>query len=148
MSRITLPASKEIAAMTSALHRMSEPHALGVTGLSARTLIGVEQHVTWATLEDVWFQPGARVPLHLHTYNEVGIAREGTVEFRVGDEVLTVAPGGVVIIPAGTPHKVHNPGQDVAHHLALASVRSDEMPAQTQVLDDPDAPPPSGTTTS
>ena len=135
--------------MTSALHRMSEPHALGVMGLSARTLIGVEQSVTWATLEDVWFQPGARVPLHLHTYNEVGRAQEGTVALHVGDEVLTVPPGEVVIIPAGTPHKVHNLGQDVAHHLALASVRSDEMPAHTQRLDDSDAPPPpSGTTNS
>jgi len=133
--------------MTSALHRMSEPHRLGALGLSARTLAGVEQSVTWATLEDVWFQPGAQVPLHLHTYDEVGVAQEGTLEFQVGDQTLTVKPGDVVVIPAGTPHKVRNASGSVAHHVALASARSDELPAHTRLLDDPSAPrPPAGAT--
>jgi hypothetical protein len=35
----------------------------------------------------------------------------------------------------------------VAHHVALASARSDELPAHTRLLDDPSAPrPPAGTT--
>jgi quercetin dioxygenase-like cupin family protein len=128
--------------MTSALRQMSEPHRLGILGLSARTLVGVEQGVTWSTLEDVWFQPGAHVPLHLHTYDEVGVAQEGTLEFRVGDATLTVKPGDIVVIPAGTPHKVHNSTADVAHHLALASARSDELPAHTRLLDERSAPRP------
>jgi quercetin dioxygenase-like cupin family protein len=52
--------------------------------------------------------PGDRIPLHTHPINEVIVILEGDPEVTLGDETRTLGPGGVVFIPAGTPHRTRN----------------------------------------
>ncbi|HZC74935.1 MAG TPA: cupin domain-containing protein [Gaiellaceae bacterium] len=42
---------------------------------------------------------------------------EGTVEFRVGREVLRASAGDEVVVPPGTPHRFRNTGDDDARFL-------------------------------
>ena len=51
----------------------------------------------WIALED-----------HTHPINEVIVILEGDPEITLGDETRTLGPGGVVFIPAGTPHRTRN----------------------------------------
>jgi hypothetical protein len=41
----------------------------------------------------------------------------GTVGFKVGREKLVAGPGKRLTVPAGTPHKFWNAGDDVAHFV-------------------------------
>lgn len=124
--------------MRAGLHRVSEPRRIDVGGLEIRDLVGVEQGVEWATLYDVHFEAGSRVPWHIHSYDEVGVAQEGVIEMHVGHEVIRPERGELVVIPAGTPHSViaHEP----ARYLALARARSDAMhdDDNTILVDGPD----------
>ena len=56
-------------------------------------------------------KPGQGPPLHTHPYVEVAFTIEGSASITVGDETREVKAGGVVIIPAGTPHRFVNSGQ-------------------------------------
>ncbi|HEU5214354.1 MAG TPA: cupin domain-containing protein [Gaiellaceae bacterium] len=42
---------------------------------------------------------------------------EGTVEFRVGGETVQASAGDEVVVPAGTPHRFRNPGDEEARFL-------------------------------
>jgi quercetin dioxygenase-like cupin family protein len=55
-------------------------------------------------------EPGASVPLHVHTVEETMLVLEGTIWAQVGEERHTVGPDTTVIIPAGTPHAWGNDG--------------------------------------
>ena len=49
--------------------------------------------------------PGISPPLHVHHEDdELFFVLEGTVEFQVGDDRLTVGPGSTVYGPHGVPH--------------------------------------------
>jgi len=45
----------------------------------------------------------------------------GTIELTVGDEPVVLACGDSVIVPAGTPHRWHNPGPSPAEILLVTS---------------------------
>ena len=49
-------------------------------------------------------KPGQGPPLHTHPYTEVAFTIEGTVTITVGDETREAKAGGIVVIPANTPH--------------------------------------------
>jgi len=125
--------------MTSALQKVSEPRAIEVGGLVVQELVGVEQGIEWGTLFEVRFAPGAEVPWHIHTYDEVGVAREGVIEISIGHETFRPEAGELVVIPANTPHAVRV-GDAPATHLAIAHTRSDAMHdrAHTILVDGPD----------
>ena len=67
-----------------------------------------ERHVDDITLIVEEIAPGDRIPLHTHPINEVIVIVEGDPEVTLGDEIRTLGPGGVVFIPAGTPHRTRN----------------------------------------
>jgi quercetin dioxygenase-like cupin family protein len=54
--------------------------------------------------------PGDRIPLHVHSVNEV-IVVHGDGTFRLGDDSRSVGDGAVVFIPAGTAHGLLNDGE-------------------------------------
>ncbi|GCE28710.1 hypothetical protein KDA_41940 [Dictyobacter alpinus] len=54
--------------------------------------------------------PGGGPSLHVHPYPEVFFLQHGHATFTVGDEVLEVEAGSVVVAPANTPHKFKNTG--------------------------------------
>jgi mannose-6-phosphate isomerase-like protein (cupin superfamily) len=79
-----------------------------------------------STVNLVQIQAPDGVPTEMHTdHDEIMHVLEGEGEFRIGDRVVRVKPGDVVIAPAGTPHgaksgglvllSVFGPGQDPAH---------------------------------
>jgi mannose-6-phosphate isomerase-like protein (cupin superfamily) len=50
-------------------------------------------------------KPGQGPPLHKHPYVEVAFTLEGRATITVGDEQREVKAGGIVVIPAETPHR-------------------------------------------
>jgi quercetin dioxygenase-like cupin family protein len=46
------------------------------------------------------------VPEHHHPHEQLGMVIEGSVTFRVGDEVRQLGPGGTWRIPSDVPHEV------------------------------------------
>ena len=62
-------------------------------------------------------RPGQGPPLHTHPYVEVAFTLEGCATITVGDEKREVKAGGIVVIPAGTPHRFVNSGDTVLRQI-------------------------------
>lgn len=60
------------------------------------------------------YAPGAGVPLHVHPGVEMAYIVEGTIEFRMGDQVVVKHAGDSTLIPRGTPHSARNIGTGTA----------------------------------
>jgi mannose-6-phosphate isomerase-like protein (cupin superfamily) len=56
-------------------------------------------------------KPGQGPPLHKHPYVEVAFTLEGCATITVGDEQREMKAGGIVVIPAETPHRFVNSGK-------------------------------------
>ena len=63
--------------------------------------------------------PGKGPPLHTHPYVEVAFTLEGTASITVGKETREVKSGGVVVIPANTPHRFINSGTGVLRQIDI-----------------------------
>lgn len=72
--------------------------------------------------------PGDRIPLHVHTIEELIIVDEGSAEVTLGQEQRTVGAGAVIFIPAGVPHSTRNLGSTVL--LMHAVFPSHRLPIQ------------------
>src|SRR4029078_537463 len=61
---------------------------------------------------------GAVAAAHVHPGQEerFGVLA-GELEFRLGKRKLVAKPGDRVLVPAGTPHKFRNVGDDTAHFV-------------------------------
>jgi quercetin dioxygenase-like cupin family protein len=65
------------------------------------------------------FAPGVVAPAHKHPGEEIVYAIEGLLEYRLeGQPPVTLKPGEVLFIPAGTVHEVRNIGSGNAAELA------------------------------
>ena len=65
------------------------------------------------------FAPGVVAPAHKHPGEEIVYAIEGLLEYRLeGQPPVTLKPGEVLFIPAGTVHEVRNVGGGNAAELA------------------------------
>ena len=62
-------------------------------------------------------KPGQGPPLHKHPYIEVAFTIEGTATITVGDETREVKAGGIVVIPANTPHCFVNSGASILRQI-------------------------------
>ena len=62
-------------------------------------------------------KPGQGPPLHTHPYVEVVFAIAGCATMIVGDETHQVNAGGIVIIPALTPHRFVNSGETMLRQI-------------------------------
>jgi mannose-6-phosphate isomerase-like protein (cupin superfamily) len=62
-------------------------------------------------------KPGQGPPLHTHPYVEVAFTLEGCATITVGDEQREVRAGGIVVIPAGCPHRFINSGNSVLRQI-------------------------------
>lgn len=56
-------------------------------------------------------EPGLGPRLHSHAYDEVQIVRRGRAWFWVGEEEIEAREGDILMIPAGTPHKIRSVGK-------------------------------------
>jgi quercetin dioxygenase-like cupin family protein len=64
-------------------------------------------------------KPGQGPPLHTHPYVEVAFTLEGCATITVGDETREVEAGGIVVIPAETPHRFVNSGESVLRQIDI-----------------------------
>jgi len=64
-------------------------------------------------------RPGQGPPLHIHPYVEVAFTIEGTATITVGEETREVNAGGIVLIPAGTPHRFVNSGATTLRQIDI-----------------------------
>jgi quercetin dioxygenase-like cupin family protein len=62
-------------------------------------------------------QPGQGPPLHTHPYVEVAFTLEGSATITVGDDAREVKAGGIVVIPANTPHRFVNSGDTLLRQI-------------------------------
>ena len=64
-------------------------------------------------------KPGQGPPLHTHPYVEVAFTIEGTATITVGNEQREVKAGGIVVIPAHTPHRFVNSGDQTLRQIDI-----------------------------
>jgi quercetin dioxygenase-like cupin family protein len=65
--------------------------------------------------------PGAELPVHCDSAEELLIVLQGTAEARVGDEVGTISAGQVAVVPPMAPHGLRNVGKEVLRVLGTFS---------------------------
>jgi quercetin dioxygenase-like cupin family protein len=68
-------------------------------------------------------KPGQGPPLHTHPYVEVAFTLEGCATITVGNQTREVKSGGIVVIPANTPHRFVNSGDTSCGKLIFIPVR-------------------------
>lgn len=62
-------------------------------------------------------KPGQGPPLHVHPYVEVAFTLEGHASITAGNETRDVQAGGIVVIPANTPHRFVNSGDTILRQI-------------------------------
>jgi quercetin dioxygenase-like cupin family protein len=61
-------------------------------------------HGDQLTLAVVEIGPGKDLPEHQHSNEQFGMVIEGSLTFRIGEEMRTLTAGGIWRIPPDTPH--------------------------------------------
>ncbi len=62
-------------------------------------------------------KPGQGPPLHTHPYVEVAFILDGSATITVGNESRELKAGGIVVVPAGTPHRFVNSGTTILRQI-------------------------------
>lgn len=62
-------------------------------------------------------EPSQGPPLHKHPYAEVAFTLEGCTTITVGNEQREVKAGGIVVIPANTPHRFVSSGDTILRQI-------------------------------
>ena len=78
-----------------------------------------EDHGATVSAYIVNAKPGQGPPLHTHPYVEVAFTLEGTALITVGNEEREVTAGGIVVIPANTPHRFVNSGDSLLRQIDI-----------------------------
>jgi mannose-6-phosphate isomerase-like protein (cupin superfamily) len=78
--------------------------------------------------------PGGGPGLHVHDTEEAHVLLEGSAQYRIGENTLTVEAPYVAKVPAGVPHTFINVG---AEPFALVAVFASKHPTTTRVGDNP-----------
>jgi mannose-6-phosphate isomerase-like protein (cupin superfamily) len=68
-------------------------------------------------------RPIARLHVHYED-DEAWYVLEGTLGFRVGDDIVRAPAGSAVIVPKGTPHSYWCEGDEEADYLIVMSPRT------------------------
>ena len=66
-------------------------------------------------------EPGAELPMHTDSAEELLIVLQGTAEARVGDETGRLDTHEVALVPAMAPHGLRNVGDDLLRVLGTFS---------------------------
>ena len=65
---------------------------------------------------------GAVAAAHVHPAQEERFeVLAGELEFRLGKSTVVAKPGDRILVPAGTPHKFRNVGDETAHFVCEVS---------------------------
>ena len=66
-------------------------------------------------------EPGKEIETHIDPMEEIYFVLSGSGRMHVGDESRDVSPGDATMIPAGSPHRLVNDGQEDCLILVVAS---------------------------
>jgi quercetin dioxygenase-like cupin family protein len=96
---------------------------LAPTGPGLRVSFPVHSATGTASTATVLFEldPGAELPVHTDSAEELLIVVEGTAEARVGDEIGRIGKHEVALVPPMAPHGLRNIGEDVLRVLGTFS---------------------------
>jgi quercetin dioxygenase-like cupin family protein len=72
-------------------------------------------------------QPGGGMPRHTNAVEHEQYVLRGRARIGIGDDVLEVAAGDVLYIPAGTPHWYRAGGEEPFEFLCAVPNRPDEI---------------------
>ena len=88
---------------------------LAPTGPGLRVSFPLHSATGSASTATVLFEldPGAELPVHTDSAEELLIIVQGTAEARVGDEMGRLEKHQVALVPAMAPHGLRNIGDDV-----------------------------------
>ena len=88
---------------------------LAPTGPGLRVSFPLHSATGAASTATVLFEldPGAELPVHTDSAEELLIIVQGTAEARVGDEVGRIGKHEVALVPPMAPHGLRNIGDDV-----------------------------------
>jgi quercetin dioxygenase-like cupin family protein len=88
---------------------------LAPTGPGLRVSFPLHSATGAASTASVLFEldPGAELPVHTDSAEELLIIVQGTAEARVGDEVGRIGKHEVALVPSMAPHGLRNIGDDV-----------------------------------
>ncbi len=78
--------------------------------------------------------PGGGPGLHVHDTEEAHVLLEGSAQYRIGENTLTVQAPYVAKVPAGVPHTFINVGIEP---FSLVAVFASKHPTTTRVGDNP-----------
>lgn len=79
----------------------------------------VDGNVAQCVVAMVNFAPGSRNTLHSHTTAQILVVTDGTGIVATEDEEVTVTPGTVIFIPAGTRHWHGATADSAFSHLSI-----------------------------
>lgn len=76
-----------------------------------------------AVVVEAFVEPnGAVAAAHVHPAQEECFeVLAGELEFKVGKQTFTAGPGERILVPAGTPHRFRNVGDETAHFVCEVS---------------------------
>ena len=72
-------------------------------------------------------QPGGGMPRHTNAVEHEQYVLRGRARIGVGEDVLEVAAGDVLYIPAGTPHWYRAEGEEPFEFLCVVPNKPDEI---------------------
>ena len=64
-------------------------------------------------------EAGQGPPLHTHPYVEVIFMLEGHATVTIGDETREVSSGAIAVVPANTPHRFFNSGDNTLRQIDI-----------------------------
>jgi len=112
-------------AVRHAKHIPLETVAVG-TGARFHVLIGPDEAPNFVMRRFV-MQPGGGLPAHTNTVEHEQYVLRGRAKLGLGDEVLQVQAGDVVLIPAGMPHWYRAEGKGPFEFLCIVPNRPDRI---------------------
>ena len=96
------------------------------SGTVKQVLIGPDEGPNFSMRRFV-MEPGGGMPNHTNTVEHEQYVLGGVARIGIGDEVIDVAEGDVVFIPAGVPHWYESLGPDEFAFLCVVPNQPDEI---------------------
>ena len=104
------------------IRRPGEGKVMDFQGQRLVIKAGDEQTGNAYDFTEIVFAPHFTVPLHTHqNEEEATFVLEGEMTIRVGDETVTVGPGGYVLGPRGIPHDLRNDSDNPLKVIVMTS---------------------------
>ena len=107
--------------------RISEFHAR--SGVTRRVFSGEKSMMVLNEL-----MPSAKPALHQHPHEQLTYIIEGSARFVIGDEVVDLVEGDLILIPPNVPHSLEvTSSRPVLNLDVFSPIREDYLAASTEV---------------